>query len=223
MIFFIIISPYAHASCFLSHLKETENIRALASWVSCVLHNQDHLKMSGSLVSNSNRQRGNYTSYMFPPRLLCCRHNSDTVPPCFNTADRNTAFLCCYEKLTQPYYNPPPTLCYLSQSPLSLPLSSPHLFFHFRNSLSFQEQGGMIVASAGGGEPNAIITPRAIINSVSNGDGGRRIVDCCRSSEIILEGFVFSLALPTVLFNYSAGVPTASLFPRRAAGREPLF
>lgn len=80
----------------------------------------------------------------------------------------------------------------------------------------------MIVASAGGGEPNAIITPRAIINSVSNGDGGRRTVDCCRSSEIILEGFVFSLTLPTVLLNYSAGVPTVSLVPRRAAGREPL-
>lgn len=35
------------------------------------------------------------------------------------------------------------------------------------------------MASAGGGEWNAIITPRAIINSVSNGDGGRRTVDCC--------------------------------------------
>lgn len=81
----------------------------------------------------------------------------------------------------------------------------------------------MIVASAGGGEPNTIITPRAIINSVSNGDGGRRTVDCCRSSEIILEGFVFSLALPTVLLNYSAGVPTVSLSPLRAAGGETLF
>lgn len=81
----------------------------------------------------------------------------------------------------------------------------------------------MIVASAGGGEPNTIITPRAIINSVSNGDGGRRTVDCCRSSEIILEGFVFCLALPTVLLNYSAGVPTASLSPLRAAGGETLF
>lgn len=35
------------------------------------------------------------------------------------------------------------------------------------------------MASAGGGELNAIITPRAIINSVSNGNGGRRAVDCC--------------------------------------------
>lgn len=49
----------------------------------------------------------------------------------------------------------------------------------------------MIVTSAGGGEMNAIITPRAIINSVSNGNGRRRTVDCRRSSEIILEGFVF--------------------------------
>lgn len=43
------------------------------------------------------------------------------------------------------------------------------------------------------------------------------------SSEIILEGFVFSLALPTVLLNYSAGVPTVRLSPPRAAGRETLF
>lgn len=81
----------------------------------------------------------------------------------------------------------------------------------------------MIVASAWGGEQNAIIAPRAVINSVSNGDGRRRMVDCCRSSEIILEGFVFSLALPTVLLIYSAGVPTVSLFPRRAAGSDPLL
>ncbi|MED6294440.1 hypothetical protein CHARACLAT_021103 [Characodon lateralis] len=47
------------------------------------------------------------------------------------------------------------------------------------DSLSFGQHGGMIVASAGGGEPNAIITPRAIINSVSNGGGGRRTADCC--------------------------------------------
>lgn len=33
------------------------------------------------------------------------------------------------------------------------------------------------------------------------------------SSEIILEGFVFSLALPTVLFIYSAGIPNVSLIP----------
>lgn len=39
------------------------------------------------------------------------------------------------------------------------------------------------------------------------------------SSEIILEGFVFSLALPTVLLNYSAGVPAVSLIPPRTAGR----
>lgn len=81
----------------------------------------------------------------------------------------------------------------------------------------------MIVASAGGGEPNAIITPRAIINSVSNGDGTRRTVDCCRSSEIILEGFVFSPALPIVLLNYSTGIPTVGPSPLRAAGGETLF
>lgn len=79
------------------------------------------------------------------------------------------------------------------------------------------------MASAGGGERNAIITPRAIINSVSNGNGGRRTVDCCRSSEIILEGFVFSPALPIVLLNYSTGIPTVSLSPLRAAGEETLF
>lgn len=49
----------------------------------------------------------------------------------------------------------------------------------------------MIVTSTGGGEMNAIVTRRAIINSVSNGNGRRRTVDYCRSSEIILEGFVF--------------------------------
>lgn len=43
------------------------------------------------------------------------------------------------------------------------------------------------------------------------------------SSEIILEGFVFSPALPTVLLNYSAGIPTVSLTPLRAAGGETLF
>lgn len=43
------------------------------------------------------------------------------------------------------------------------------------------------------------------------------------SSEIILAGFVFSLALPTVLLNYSAGVPTASLTHMRAAGGETLL
>lgn len=43
------------------------------------------------------------------------------------------------------------------------------------------------------------------------------------SSKIILEGFVFSLSLPTVLLNYSAGVPTVSLPPPRAAGGETLF
>ena len=43
------------------------------------------------------------------------------------------------------------------------------------------------------------------------------------SSEIILEGFVFSLALPTVLLNYSAGVPTVSLTPLRDARGETLF
>lgn len=41
--------------------------------------------------------------------------------------------------------------------------------------------------------------------------------------EIILEGFVFSLTLPTVLLNYSAGVHTVSLSPLRAAGRETHF
>lgn len=75
----------------------------------------------------------------------------------------------------------------------------------------------------GGGGPNAIITPRAIINSVSNGGGGRRTVDCCRSSEIILEGFVFSPALPIVLLNYSTGIPTVSLSLPRAAGEETPF
>ena len=44
------------------------------------------------------------------------------------------------------------------------------------------------MASAGGGEQNAIITPRAIINSVSNGDGGRRTVDCCRVSRDHIGG-----------------------------------
>lgn len=69
-------------------------------------------------------------------------------------------------------------------SPISLnhpypSLSSPHLLFHFRDSLSFGKHSSMIVASARGGEPNAIITRRAIINSVSNGNGERRAVDCC--------------------------------------------
>ncbi len=43
------------------------------------------------------------------------------------------------------------------------------------------------------------------------------------SLEIILEGFVFSLALPTVLLNYSAGIPTVSLTPLRSAGGETLL
>lgn len=43
------------------------------------------------------------------------------------------------------------------------------------------------------------------------------------SSEIMLEVFVFSLALHTVLLNYSAGSSTVSLISFRAAARETLF
>lgn len=75
-----------------------------------------------------------------------------------------------------PPFPPPQSPISLNHPYLSLP--SPHLLFHFRDSLSFGQHGGMIVASARGGEANAIITPRAIINSVSDGDGRRRMVDC---------------------------------------------
>lgn len=44
--------------------------------------------------------------------------------------------------------------------------------------------------------------------------GGKQWI-AAGSSGIILEGFVFSLALPTVLLNYSAGIPTVSLTPLR--------
>lgn len=74
-----------------------------------------------------------------------------------------------------PPFPPPQSPISLNHPYLSLP--SPLLLFHFRDSLSFG-QHGVIVASARGGEPNAIITPRAIINSVSDGDGRRRTVDC---------------------------------------------
>lgn len=101
--FFLLFFPYALAGCPSSHLKAADNIRALAAWVSQAPCNEDHLKMSGSLVSNSNRQRGNYAIFMFPLRPRCLRHNFDTVPPCFIMADRNITFLSCYEKLTKPY------------------------------------------------------------------------------------------------------------------------
>lgn len=43
------------------------------------------------------------------------------------------------------------------------------------------------------------------------------------SLEIMLEGFVFSLALHTSLLNYSAGSSAVSLIPLRATGLETIF
>lgn len=43
------------------------------------------------------------------------------------------------------------------------------------------------------------------------------------SSEIILRVFVFSLAFPTVLLNYSAGISTVRFAPLRAAGWKIRF
>lgn len=50
---------------------------------------------------------------------------------------------------TPPWPHPPIAIA-LNHPYLFLP--SPHLLFHFRDSLSFGEHGGMIVASAGGGD-----------------------------------------------------------------------
>lgn len=123
---------------------------------------------------------------MFVLRPHCLWYNSDTRGLHFNSADRQHYIPQLLWKTRKTLIKPPDPLPFpppasavsLNHPYLSLP--SPPLLFHFRNSLSFGQHGGMIVASTGGGELNAIITPRAIINIVSNDGGERRAVDCCR-------------------------------------------
>lgn len=174
--------------------------------------------MSGSLVSKCDSQRGNYTIFMFPTSPPTTTDTNLTPGPYVLIQLTGTLHSSAAIKTNSAISVPPsPTsitaasLSYLSQSLLSPFLCNPHLFFHFPDSLSFGQPGSMIVASAREEELNAIITPMAIINSVSNGDG-ERTVDCWGVLRDHVRGLCLFLSLHTCLLTILQAVLLSASF-----------